>query len=71
MKQLKLDVQALKYEIKVQADIVRRKRKDVTTTRTRASVKNKPCGNVAEEMAKLSMSKEDRSACNHFGVPVS
>ena len=71
MKQLKLDVQALKYELKVQKDMVRRRRKEVTVTRTQASAKSKPCGNIKEEMAKLTMSKEDRNTYKYFGVLVS
>jgi len=68
MKQLKLDVQALKHELKVQTDMVRRRRKEVTVTRTQASAKSEPCGNNKKEMAKLTMSKEDRNTCNYFGV---
>ena len=71
VKQLKLDVQALKHELKVQTDMVRRRRKEVTVTRTQASAKSEPCGNIKKEMAKLTMSKEDRNTCNYFGVPVS
>ena len=72
MKQLKLDVAALKYEVKVQTEKVRRKRKEVTATRSKTSRKNRPCGNVLEaDVAMLTMSKEERNSCNYSGIPVS
>jgi len=70
MKQLKLDVAALKYEVKVQTEKVRRKRKEVTATRSKTSRKNRPCGNVLEaDVAMLTMSKEERNSCNYSGIP--